>query len=344
MSRLLLRVARHALHRNIRHVRYGSHTTKGKASNNLSFHDPETPWKDEDYDHILQYPIRYPGYSPDPWTHGLDVEKAQTALPPHLQADPMNVLQEESADLDIVGRALELYVARLHQTTSSRQEVREAIQESRAGSRTLLWFLQQRTSHDIVLQPRLKQSLVHTLCAEGSNEHVWKWMRSDLLGQQLAGLNPHQKASYRGVLLRAMAEGSTFWAPRENDISEGIKLLFRAIEVVQSKTEIEHAMRSGMHIPKYAAGNWIVLQMVRSKNHSVSASLYDEFMRRLPTFCEAATQPQMIADLMLHHPTACDPLPALEFFRQCQSMPEHPAVKDLFNPDSPRKFSSSSGP
>ena len=206
----------------------------------------------------------------------------------------------------------------------------------------MLWFLQQRTSHDIVLQPRLKQSLVHTLCAEGSSEHVWTWMRSDLLGQQLSGLNAHQKGSYRGVLLRAIAESSTFWAPRENDISEGIKLLFRAIEVVQSKTQIEYARNTGMHIPKHPAGNWIAHQLIRSENHSVSASLYDDFIRRLPTFCDPSTQAQMIANLMLHHPTACDPLPALEFFRQCQSMPEHPSVKDLFNPSSVRKLSSSS--
>lgn len=290
--------------------------------------DPEE-LDEQFYNYYLSgFKIRDQKIVPSKWTEFIN---AGPSLSPELQRDPLSVLDTDTEDLDLVRRCLEHFVALTKQESTSKQDERDRYAQAKAGGRTLLWLISGDRFHkfDLGLNPQFTRIVVHCIAAEQGVDFLWTWVSVDEVPSFAASWRLSEQNSWRGTVLRALMESTTYWA---DDITQGLET---ALEHYQHAIALckERRMRNGSEppfIPLYPAGIWLSKQLCCYSQHQVSLSSIQKFAHTCGVWCSDRDQRRYNqAKLVLES----NPFEACSFFRYCDSTTEPSLfVQDILNP------------
>jgi hypothetical protein len=155
------------------------------------------------------WPLRTPKFRPCSNLLALKPDECFKQLPPSLQGQPLAILNDFSAALDMATRSLEFYIVNLFHQHRSRTMVRQHLIHHAVGTKVLHWVFSSNVYNRIefISNARFLSAFTFAIAAEGQEmeDLIWEWIESGYVPTEYGDINDSTTVgALRGRLPRSL--------------------------------------------------------------------------------------------------------------------------------------------
>lgn len=250
------------------------------------------------------------------WLDLPDATAANAQLPVPLREDPLQILEDLSADIDQVAGCLEAYAATLHQSHVAKNDVQVTLAASDVGGKALRWLYSSKYHVwiDSWEANRFLKMLAYSMVGgRWEEEHLWQLLLVEYVPAS-PNATKYQDNLWKAQLLHHLVWSHMFWSSDGNAFKSGLNALERAVQASQKAILSENPdPRIAFDVPSTSLQRFLI--------DVEPASIRHEDFERFSTLSAVwlnDRKTREIDKLMIDHlhPSGPNPWPVLSFLRR----------------------------
>ena len=238
------------------------------------------------------------------------------------ELDPLQVLKSELSSESLSLETAEICLLTHHRTLRHDDLTKRLanIKQHRVGGPLLKWFWadDERWLRVLYEQPVLFDRLCYLLVAEGLEDFVLQWIRSDLSHSTMKRVFGRYKNAWRGTLLRSIVEAKLQLGRSNRSADDAIEFYFRILQERDGSAADSPLRRIGMTATETTLTKHLSADRggQLSQYDRTDDRLFDKLCDAMGSLTDRRRARYSYAKLRLAHPTTADAGPAYELLQE----------------------------